>query len=816
MKLVFCFFLLIPHLLSAQQDDQILKRTVDTLEHLVEQYAQLGDHLKTLELHKKLYNKKLLLSSSEDVSTVRSLIKLAWAKDAAFKFQEARNDIEIALGRIRANPEKYHKILSEALLVNASIYKNEGDLTKAQGVYENYYEVLRQEENSYKTKFHIEGIIKMGLFYSSIHNAKKAFMFADLAYHYSNQDPLKNSITHLRALQALATINTRYHNFKKGVEYSEKGLALLEKIKRETPSKSILVEGIEPFLIITKAASEYLSKSNVTINFMESLLSDSKKAITALNRQKKLLTFEQGTNLLLAYNRNSYEFLKFLYFELYNKTNDPVHIRELLDLHESYLYNRIRLQLKSKDIAFNNIPDKLRTLEKAKSSSLLGAIVFNKDQTQLLRVQGEWQAFLDSIRLEHPKYYNFKYGSVVQSVGNLQQRIPENTTLVRYLYIYDRLFACVVSPEGISLKPIPYIDMALYLRELRKSDDIASIAPILHKLYNTLWKPIADKINTENIIIVPDQELFNLSFEMLTSKKVSSYEELASHSLISKYNISYNYSLFLIESETKILDFEKNFVAFVPEFNRTMKTDYELAITDSLELDKSYLTLLPQPFSFNLASKFTKKFNGSSFLNEKASKQVFSQTAKEHKIIHIGTHAEADNTNPELSRLVFAKNVADNSNINNNYLYTYEIYNQDLSSNLAILTACNTGKPTYQPGEGMISLAHAFNYAGSESILTSLWEIDEQSSAQIVDYFYGFLEKGLPKDKALREAKLSYLANSYDEALSPNYWAGLVLMGDVSPIKIAKNYDWVFWVLAALAFTIILYFLLRRKRINLS
>ena len=73
---------------------------------------------------------------------------------------------------------------------------------------------------------------------------------------------------------------------------------------------------------------------------------------------------------------------------------------------------------------------------------------------------------------------------------------------------------------------------------------------------------------------------------------------------------------------------------------------------------------------------------------------------------------------------------------------------------MAILTACETGLPSYQPGEGMISLAHAFNYAGSKSILTSLWQIDEHSSAEILDSFYGYLENGLPKDEALRNAKL--------------------------------------------------------------
>ena len=146
-----------------------------------------------------------------------------------------------------------------------------------------------------------------------------------------------------------------------------------------------------------------------------------------------------------------------------------------------------------------------------------------------------------------------------------------------------------------------------------------------------------------------------------------------------------------------------------------------------------------------------------------------------------------------------------------NSLYTYEIYNQNLSSNLAILTACETGKPTYQAGEGMISLAHAFNYAGSESILTSLWKIDEQSSATIIKHFYGYLKKGLPKDEALQKAKLDYIATAKGRTISPQYWAGLVLIGDTSPIDLKTSSNLIFW-LVGFILIIILGLLFRKRR----
>jgi CHAT domain-containing protein len=263
--------------------------------------------------------------------------------------------------------------------------------------------------------------------------------------------------------------------------------------------------------------------------------------------------------------------------------------------------------------------------------------------------------------------------------------------------------------------------------------------------------------------------------------------------------------LFLIEDESKTIGFDKNFIGFAPEFTSKMKTDYTLKIKDSITMDRTYLTLLPQPFSKNLAQNSSKFFTGESFINEKASKQLFTQHAKEHKIIHIGTHAESNNVSPELSRLIFAKNVKDSMASEDNSLYTYEIYNQNLSSNLAILTACETGKPTYQAGEGMISLAHAFNYAGSESILTSLWKIDEQSSAAIIENFYGYIKNGLPKDEALQKAKLDYIATAKGRTLSPQYWAGLVLIGDTLPIHLTStSYFW-YWMLGGL---LVIFFLL--------
>ncbi|MCB0447045.1 MAG: CHAT domain-containing protein, partial [Gelidibacter sp.] len=398
-----------------------------------------------------------------------------------------------------------------------------------------------------------------------------------------------------------------------------------------------------------------------------------------------------------------------------------------------------------------------------------------------------WEEFLAQLKTNYHKYYELKYASITKSFESTG-KIQDGSSVVRYVYIYDKLFAFVIETNTIEVFELHSETLNNTLKSFVNDNEIyEDYSEAYHNLYNILWKPLESAINNTTVIIIPDGNLFNLSFEVLAHEKPNSYRDLYKVSLLKKYCISYNYSLLLINKNQSHKLFEKNFIAFSPEFTKEMKDNYVTVVSDSVFLDRSYLKLLPQPFVTDLAKDYSKVFDGSTFINENASKQIFTKTAKEHKIIHIGTHAESNNVTPELSRLIFAKNISDTLATDDNSLYTYEIYNQNLSSNLAILTACETGKPTYQAGEGMISLAHAFNYAGSESILTSLWKIDEKSSTEILEYFYENISDGMTKDLALKQAKLKYLENAEGRTLAPQYWAGLVVIGNTSAIDLKTN-----------------------------
>jgi hypothetical protein len=113
----------------------------------------------------------------------------------------------------------------------------------------------------------------------------------------------------------------------------------------------------------------------------------------------------------------------------------------------------------------------------------------------------------------------------------------------------------------------------------------------------------------------------------------------------------------------------------------------------------------------------------------------------------------------------------------------------------------------------MISLAHAFNYAGSKTILTGLWKLDEQASNIITDLFIQNLMKKMPADEALREAKLQYISQAEGRMKSPVYWAGIVLMGkpEIIPLEKTTTLPWLIGI-GATMLTVITIILLKRKK----
>ncbi len=109
-----------------------------------------------------------------------------------------------------------------------------------------------------------------------------------------------------------------------------------------------------------------------------------------------------------------------------------------------------------------------------------------------------------------------------------------------------------------------------------------------------------------------------------------------------------------------------------------------------------------------------------------------------------------------------------------------------LDADLVVLSACETALGKEMAGEGILALTRAFQYAGSRSVLASLWSVADESTAELMRHFYANLEAGLAKDEALRAAQLAFIRGQREadgsraarDLSDPFYWAAFQLYGD--------------------------------------
>jgi CHAT domain-containing protein len=147
-----------------------------------------------------------------------------------------------------------------------------------------------------------------------------------------------------------------------------------------------------------------------------------------------------------------------------------------------------------------------------------------------------------------------------------------------------------------------------------------------------------------------------------------------------------------------------------------------------------------------------------------------------YQIVHFATHGFFNSENPELSGIVLAMVKPDGSRTNG-FMPLQDIYKLNLSAQLVVLSACDTALGKDIKGEGLVSLTRGFMYAGSKSVVTSLWKVDDRATAKLMDHFYeSMLREGMTPAAALRSAKKKIREEKAWNA--PFFWAGFVLQGE--------------------------------------
>jgi CHAT domain-containing protein len=147
------------------------------------------------------------------------------------------------------------------------------------------------------------------------------------------------------------------------------------------------------------------------------------------------------------------------------------------------------------------------------------------------------------------------------------------------------------------------------------------------------------------------------------------------------------------------------------------------------------------------------------------------------RYLHFATHGVLDRRFPLDSGLVLSAPAKPADGLENGILQAWEIFERvRIDADLVALSACDTGLGREMGGEGLISLARAFQYAGARTVAASLWEIGDRSTTELMVRFYEGLKRGRPKDEALQAAEVALLR--VPSSRHPYYWAAFQLNGD--------------------------------------
>jgi len=371
----------------------------------------------------------------------------------------------------------------------------------------------------------------------------------------------------------------------------------------------------------------------------------------------------------------------------------------------------------------------------------------------------------------------------------------------------------VITKKELRIFPLPsrkniQNQVSDYLRIITDKDNHAF--QVGNELFNSLILPGLDG-NIENIIFIPCGILHFLPFEALIS-----HNDRNSW-LIEDYTIAYAPS---ISSLREIID-RKNMNKRKPRMDLLAFGDPYFGALEKEENGGDIFQDFFSSRSFNFyrleysgieideISSHFKKGKRNVFLRKEASEdRLKNHKLDDYRIIHFATHSIIDERRPDRSSIVLT---LDEDPTEDGFLQMREIYTLKFNSDLVTLSSCQTGLGEFIHGEGIEGINRAFFYAGSSSVLMSLWAINDQASYQLMERFYFHLRSSESIMEALRKAKLEMIESG---VLShPYYWAGFIASGQADEIIFPKSSSkWIYFgVLLAFVFGAVL---ILRKRFN--
>ncbi|MCB9234768.1 MAG: CHAT domain-containing protein [Bacteroidia bacterium] len=670
-----------------------------------------------------------------------------------------------------------NEYLTNFLLSLAEQYKKNADFENA----EKYCRLAIQKRAEFSGPNHPQ--VRMGLY--------------NLARTFQNQRKFDLAVNTYR--EALQKFNPLFSENKTGdlcqpsqehYLYSEihshLALALLKRWKENPTQPSDLKEA--------------MISVNIAANTFDSLrLGYSIKARESASAQASL-TYETGVEVCL---------------ELFKQTQDSSYLTQAFRLSERGKSSLLYLSLQeSGAMQFGDVPHELvKSIEELHNTiSYYETSHYNefaKGQAADPEKLSMWEDIIFNLKIKRDKlqeniqanfpHYNHLINDLqIAEIPEIQNAIPDSgTTILQYFSGDSTLTLFTLSKTSFQTYQIPF-DSTFKAQTLNFIQDLSSASLAseqgntakireeftqnAHFLYQKLIAPAFPNPDglPQKLVIIPDGVLGYLPFELLQTAPAGAGADYAAMPyLLDKSAIRYAWSstLFVEDShkENRPARALKPFIGFAPSY---LPGDSGAVPIEMRELyAESRAGFAPLVHNQPELKAILDQIPGEGYFGENSSKANILAALPDYRILHFAMHGVTNDSLPEFSALIPA---ISNEEGAEGYLFAKDIYNTQINADLAVLSACNTGNGRLIRGEGIMSMARAFRYAGCPNLVMSLWQVNDESTREIMELFYRNLKHKMGKDEALRQAKLAYLKDH--PRSHPHFWAAFQLIGDDAPV----------------------------------
>lgn len=695
-------------------------------------------------------------------------------------------EIEEALSMLKLAYGEDNEVIAILYVVLARMYQTEKNIQKA-------FEYAEKAANIYERAFGNHGYSYL----YSIHNYRAAL--------FLEQNDLYKAKNYLQ--QSLALF-----------DYTEGGTSAGQVDHPKSLLETLALKGIIHLTEYRQTNDRrFLTLAISNYQFMDELISRVQRDLKDVDSKTNLYDLNYG-----AYDN----YLKALIAS--TKNGGPTsYLQDGFHLVEKLKYSSLFEEIKNYEaFSFANIPDSLIEresdlkveisyhekvkFEESRKGAQADSTMVGRSNVELFKLREAYADLRQLFRKEYPNYHALKYKSNFAGAEDVQRELltPEtalleyfvgDTTLSIFLLQTDRFEVFQISKDSLFNQWVDdmtrngiygYYTAPSAKRTRRlQAQTLKNYTESAYLLYQKLIAPVEEHLkNTEKLILIPDGILGYIPFEALLTEPPAKPSALSTYRyLLERYQISYCYSATLLremrDKAHRTLP-ENTILAMAPFYFENP----DKLLVDHSDPFRSIIgsnlrdTLVALPASGEEAAAISRLLGGQSLLGSEAGLEQFRKMAGNYRILHLSTHGQADDRVGDYAYLAFSLPDAGGSF---DKLYARDLYNLSLNADLVVLSACETGVGRLQRGEGIVSLARAFAYAGAKSMITSLWKVSDNRSSELLIDFYRLLKEGQAKDAALRQAKQSFLERhaKNPELRHPFFWAGFIGIGDMSPVR---------------------------------